>query len=144
MELRIETGLQEFNLNGKVTVEFNPSDPEFVKKLYQTFSDLEAKQKDFEEESKNIPEDDADEVFGFAERKDREMKDRIDTFFGKEVCKPLFGNMSVYAFNKDGIPVWMALFVAILDQCDSMVDKLGETGSKTVDKYIKKYQKYKR
>ena len=144
MELNFQTGLQEYDLNGKVKVAFNPSDTEFVKKLYSTFTELESVQKQYEEESKDIPEDDPVKIFEFADRKDKEMKGLIDTFFGKEVCGPLFGPMSVYSFNQDGIPVWMALFLVILDQCEEAKDKIAKAGNSTVNKYIDKYKKYSR
>ena len=143
MNLNIETGVKSYDLNGKVTVEFNPSDTTFVKHLYQTFTELEKKQHEYEVESKEIKEDDADGIFAFADKKDSEMKAAIDKFFGKEVCKPLFGSMSVYSFNKDQIPVWMALFLAILDECDAKTTEIGKN-SDAINKYIKKYQKYNR
>ena len=144
MNLTIDTGLQEVDLNGRAKIYYNPADVTFVKKLYSAFIKLEEQQKQYESEIKSIPEDDADKVFEFADRKDKEMRGIIDGFFDTEVCEPLFGGMSVYAYNKEGVPLWMALFLAVLDSCEEAVEKVGKSGSETVDKYIKKYKKYAR
>ena len=144
MNLNIETGLQEFDLNGKVKVYYNPADVNFVRKLYEAFGTLEKQQKKYEEEVKAVPEEDPDAVFEFADKKDREMREIVDGCFDTEVCGPLFGGMSVYASNAQGIPLWMALFLAVLDSCEETVEKVGKSGSETVDKYMKKYQKYHR
>lgn len=43
-ELTITTGVQEYHLNDKCTVVFNPSDPAFADKLYTAFDALKKKQ----------------------------------------------------------------------------------------------------
>lgn len=43
-ELTITTGVQEYHLNDKCTVYFNPSDPAFADKLYTAFDALKKKQ----------------------------------------------------------------------------------------------------
>lgn len=36
-ELKIETGKQQYNLGGKVTVEFSPTDMDFVRRRWVSF-----------------------------------------------------------------------------------------------------------
>ena len=143
-ELKIETGLQTFSLNGKAEVTFNPSDPAFVKSLYDIFTSLEQKQAEYEEESSKIPDDDPIKVFEFANKKDAEMRAVINGFFNTDICEPLFGHMSVYAFSTNGLPIWMEFFLAIIDECGANMDELTKKGSAKAEKYIKKYQRYKR
>ena len=43
-EIRFETGLKSYNLNGAVEVVFNPTDVEFAQKVYSAFDALDKKQ----------------------------------------------------------------------------------------------------
>ena len=40
-ELRFDTGVQSFQINGGVSVEFCPTDSDFAKKLWDLFEELE-------------------------------------------------------------------------------------------------------
>ena len=141
-ELKIDTGLQTFSLNGKAEVSFNPSDTVFIKGLYDVFSDLEKKQAEYEEESEKVS-DDPIEVFEFSNKKDKEMRAVIDGFFNMEICEPLYGSMNVYAFSNNGLPLWMEFFLAILDECNANLEDIAKKGNARVEKYIKKYQRKK-
>ena len=46
-ELNFDTGLVTYDLNGKAEVTFNPSDSNFVERLYSAFEDLDKKQGNF-------------------------------------------------------------------------------------------------
>ena len=51
-ELKIETGKKEYNLGGKVTVEFSPTDMDFVERVINVLQKAEEKQKETESELK--------------------------------------------------------------------------------------------
>ena len=93
-ELKIETGKKEYNLGGKVTVEFSPTDMDFVERVINVLQKAEEKQKETESELKGA---DTSTIFEIAKRRDKEMRELVDDLFGVEVCTPLFGTMNTFA-----------------------------------------------
>lgn len=96
---------QEYDLGGKVKVRFNPTDETFVAKLEQTFSSLDGLQ----EQVASVP-----GIQKFVEL-DKDMRKKIDALLGDGVSDALFEDMNCYALA-DGLPVWMNLILAILDE----------------------------
>lgn len=45
--LNFESGLVTYNINGKCQVSFNPTDSNFVERLYLAFEDLDKKQESY-------------------------------------------------------------------------------------------------
>ena len=43
-KFNFDTGMKEFEINDAVTVSFNPTDPETIKKIFDVFDSLDAKQ----------------------------------------------------------------------------------------------------
>ena len=52
-DIRFDTGVQSFQINGGVSVEFNPTDSEFAKKLFSLFEDLESRQHEYAKRAEN-------------------------------------------------------------------------------------------
>ena len=46
-ELNFDSGLTTYSLNGKCEVSFNPTDSNFVEKLYSAFEELDKKQEGY-------------------------------------------------------------------------------------------------
>lgn len=136
-ELTIITGVQEYRLNDKCTVSFNPSDPAFADKLYTAFDALKKKQ---EARDNNVEKMDAREMFDWLKKMDAEMRDTIDNVFGQPVCNALFGNVSVYAIS-DGAPLWMNLMTAIMDEMDESIKREKAFHSEKLAKYTQKYHR---
>lgn len=136
-ELTIITGVQEYRLNDKCTVSFNPSDPAFADKLYTAFDALKKKQ---EARDNNVEKMDAREMFDWLKKMDAEMRDTIDNVFGQPVCNALFGNVSVYAIS-DGAPLWMNLMTAIMDEMDESIKREKAFHSEKLAKYTQKYRR---
>lgn len=136
-ELKIETGLQEYQLNDKCTVWFNPSDPAFAETVYNTFSDLKK-----EQDAKDCKLDGmADkDVYAYLHDLDREMRTAINDVFGQNICDPLFGTMNVYA-SAGGMPIWMNLMLAIMDEFDESIKREKALHSEKLSKYTKKYHR---
>lgn len=65
-ELNFDTGLVTYDLNGKVEVTFNPSDSNFVERLYSAFEDLDKKQDGYKSSIEKMA--DKKEIFEFASR----------------------------------------------------------------------------
>ena len=139
--LKIETGIQEYSLNDKCTVQFNPSDVAFIKKIYDAMAYLDKKQADYKKGMDAIGPDDHEAMFAFMEEQDKQMRETIDGVFNVPICDAVFGEMNVFAFTKDGIPAWASMLLAIIDECNTDQDELKKKGKATINKYIKKYHK---
>ena len=133
----LDNGKQQYNLSDKVTVEFSPTDMDFVERLVAVFQKAEAKQKDIEAELQGV---EAGAVFEIARRKDREMRDLVDGLFGTEVCTPLFGTMNTFA-RSQGLPLWANVLTAALDECHDNLPREDAATKARIEKYTRKYRK---
>lgn len=137
-DIRFDTGLKTFSLNGAIEVCFNPTDVEFAQKVYDTFDSLDKKQEYYKEEVKKIA--GTAKIFDFARERDAEMRTMIDGVFGSPVCDAVFGKMNVYALA-DGLPVWCNLMLAVIDELDSSFSREQKMTNARVQKYTSKYHK---
>lgn len=137
-DLNIATGLQEYNFNGKCTVYFNPTDPNFIDKVFTSFSDLDQKNEEYRNQVQK--ETDGAKVLEIAKAMDAEMRGMIDDVFGTEVCSPLFGNISVYA-SADGLPLWANLMLAVIDEMDDAFAREKKASNPRIKKYTDKFKK---
>lgn len=137
MDLNIGTGLKEYNLNGAVKVYFNPTDAGFAEKVVNTFTGLEGKQDVYRKElsEAKTPAD----VFAVAHKWDSDIRSMIDSAFGVPVCQAVFGDMNVYALA-DGLPVWMNLMFAVMDEISAGFENIGEEIPAKIRAYTDKYK----
>ena len=140
-ELNFESGLVTYSLNGKCEVIFNPSDSNFVERLYSAFEDLDKKQEGYKATIEKMA--NKREIFEFARERDSEMREIIDGLFGVPVSDALFGGMNVYALA-NGIPVWCNLMLAVMDEVDSTYAREQKATNPRIAKYTAKYQKYQK
>lgn len=137
--LNISIGLVTYNINGKVEVEFNPADQDFVERLYSTFDKLDKQQATYKEEMEQAK--GTARIFEIARARSDEMRGMIDELFQRPVCEPLFGSMNVYALA-DGLPVWCNLLLAVMDIVEENMTEQEKKTDPRVQKYMEKYQKY--
>lgn len=137
-ELRFETGLVSYSLNGEATVSFNPTDSAFVERLFNTFDALDKKQDAYKAEVEGVT--DNREIFNIARRRDTEMRAMIDDVFGQPVSAAVFGGMNVYAMA-EGLPVWCNLMFAVMDEVDTSFAREQKATNPRLQKYLNKYKK---
>lgn len=137
-ELRFETGLQTYSINGKAEVSFNATDSDFVERLYQVFERLDKKQSEYETQAQKLA--DKVKVFDFMRERDKEMRDDIDNLFGSPVCEAVFGRMNVFALAS-GLPVWCNLLLSIMDEIDTSFSREQKATNPRLKKYLAKYNK---
>lgn len=137
-ELKFDTGLVTYNLNGACEVSFNPTDSAFVERLFNTFDSLDKKQEAHKAEIEKVA--DKREIFDIARKHDAEMRAMIDETLGTPVCDALFGGMNVYALA-DGLPVWANLMLAIMDEIDTSFAREQKKTNPRIAKYTAKYHK---
>ena len=136
-ELKFSDGIEEYRLNDRVSVRFNPTDVDFLEKLSSTFEKLDALQEETRKSRETITDD--REVFPVARELDGKMRAVLNDLFGKEICEPLFGSMNVFA-SSGGLPVWANLMLAISDEVQSSMSSELAAREKRIEKYVKKYQ----
>lgn len=128
---------REYDLNGKVTVRFNPTDENFVARMESTFESLEGLQNEFAD----------GEGFEKFMDLDKDMRKRIDALLGEGVSDALFDDMNCYALA-DGLPVWANLLIAIMDEVSQEYEaEFGKTDARVkshaakYDSLMRKYRK---
>ena len=134
-ELNFDSGLVTYSLNGKCEVSFNPTDSNFVERLYSAFEDLDKAQIEKMADKK--------EIFEFARERDAEMRGIIDGVFDAPVSEAVFGGMNVYAIA-NGLPVWCNLMMAVMDEIDTTFSREQKLTNPRISKYTAKYQKYQK
>lgn len=137
----IATGVQTFNLNGKVEVSFNPSDQDFIERLYNTFDKLERKQDAYKYEMEKAK--GTAQIFKVARSRSDEMRGMIDDLFQQPVCEPLFGTMNLYSLA-DGLPIWVNLLMAVLDVVDANMTEQERKGNPRLQQFLARYKKYRK
>ena len=134
-ELNFDLGLNEYDLGGKVTVKFNPTDVSFLEKLSDSFATLDRIQEEVKREEITEEKD----VYNLAKNLDQKMRDIINALFGQDVCTSLFGEMNLFS-SAGGLPVWANLMLAIADEVQaSMQGELKERENR-IRKYTEKYK----
>ena len=134
-ELNFDLGLNAYDLGGKVTVRFNPTDVSFLEKLSESFAALDQ----IQEEVKREEITDEKDVYNLAKNLDTKMRDIIDALFGMDVCTPLFGEMNLFA-SAGGLPVWANLMLAIADEVQDSMDSELKQREARIRKYTEKYR----
>lgn len=127
--LTIADNCREYDLNGKVTVRFNPTDESFVAKLEDTFGAMSELQDTIE----------SDGSFAKFADLDRDMRGKIDDLLGTGVSDALFGSMNCWALA-DGLPVWLNLILAILDEVSEVYEQEFGKSDKRVKAHNAKYE----
>lgn len=136
--LNFDTGIKTFSVNDKTEVSFNPTDSNFVERLFNTFNDLDKKQEAYKEEASKTA--DRRKLFDLARRRDAEMREMIDGIFQQPVCGDVFGDMNVYALA-DGFPVWSNFLLVVMEQIDTTFAREQKATNPRLQKYTAKYHK---
>ena len=136
-DLHISTGVEELTLNGTVKVYLNPTDPAFVSRLYNRFSELEEKDKAWRAKLGAL---EGKAVLDAWEEGDNLFRDAVDDVLGAGTCEGVCGKVSVLAMA-DGAPIWMNILLAIIDTMDSAVAREQKAVNPKLQKYLSKYHK---
>lgn len=138
-ELKFETGLVEFSVNGSRTIRFNPSDPGFLETLYGLVAKIDAIEADMAK--KKDKSNDPAKFFDIVRSSDKRMRDAVDSVFGDGFCADVFNGIHVTALA-GGLTVLENLVFAIMDRMDDSVKENMAQRNDKIAKYTAKYQKY--
>lgn len=138
MDINFESGVKEYTVNGTTTIRFNPTDSDFVKRLFDAFDEID---KESDEWKNTVTKTgDRNKIFELTAKADKETRAAINGVFGYDVCTDVFGNMNVYALG-DGLPVWVNFCIAIMEECDTAFARERKATDPRINKYLKKYSK---
>ena len=140
-DLNFDSGVVTYSLNGKCEVSFNPTDSNFVERIYTAFNDLDKKQDEYKSRIEKMA--DKKEIFEFARERDAEMRTIIDGVFDTPVCDAVFGGMNIYSMAS-GLPAWVNLMLAVMDECDTTFAREQKATNPRIAKYTAKWSKYKK
>lgn len=134
------SNVQEYNINDKAIIRFNPMDTGFVKRFLDACEELAKRQEAFGKEAEETP---AENFFPVAEKADSDMREIINGLFGEDICTPIFDKMSVTALS-EGLPLWLNFMLAIMDEISDTVEEV--KGSKVevnpkLQAYLAKFKK---
>lgn len=136
-DIRFDTGVKQYNLNGAVTVSFCPTDMTFIERFYNALESLDKRQEKYRSMIDGISNA---EVFDVAKRFDAECRADINAIFGTDICTPLFGTTSITAIA-DGLPLWTNLMLALLDELDGTFAEEQKRTNPRLQKYTEKYKR---
>lgn len=137
-KLNIDLGIKEYELCEGCTISFNPTDMELLKKMMDTFKDLEAEEARQREKITKIT--DYTEMYDAYAEMDKAFRAKLNGLFGKDICTPLIGDVNIYA-RGNGLPIWANIVLAIIDEFDDSIKEQDQIGQARIAKYTKKYQK---
>ena len=141
MELNFTHGVREYTVhgvNGDAVIRFNPTDGEFVQRLYHAFEVLDKKQDAYTEEIRKCG--DRVKIFEIARKRSDEMREIIDGIFEEPICEKVFGRMNLYALS-DGLHVWTNFLLALMDETDSAFAREQKATNPRLKKYTEKYSR---
>ena len=135
--LNIPDGLEEYSLNDRVMVRFNPTDLGFLERVAAAFEKLDAIQEEVRASREKIT--DEREVFPLARELDAKMRAILNELFDADICTPLFGGMNLFA-SSGGLPVWANLMLAVSEEAENAMSTELAQREKRISKYVKKYE----
>lgn len=134
--IKLETGLQEVDINGKRTVMINPTDEGYLQDLYGLLSKLEEIAKHTEPgEHTNLA-----ERFEASRERDKMMREAVDGMFGEGFCQDVFGSTRLFALS-GGLTLIEQLLYGVIDYMDEDIRKQQAARSEKIRYYTEKYRK---
>lgn len=136
-EIRFDTGLKTFDINGAYTVTFSPTDLNFIERVYTALDNMDKRQDGY----KSVVDAATDkEVFQLAHKMDTEAREEINAIFGEDICSAVFGSLNVFAVA-DGLPIWANFLLALIDQLDGAFAAEKKKTNPRIQKYTAKYKR---
>jgi hypothetical protein len=149
-KLDLDTGVQQYEI-GKAVVEFNPTDGFFLERVNNALEKINGFQNKYEGQVNAIQAAQNDEneleatqkMFKVSREIDQDMRKVIDDLFNKEgVSYEIFGETSLFALAKNGLPVSINLLIAVGDEINDCIEEAKKAqDSEKMQEYLGKYKK---
>ena len=112
--LNIDTGIQEFQINGGGILRFNPSDPNVFNRFFSVMKDIEEIDKDFTERAGDLQEGDGEGALRLISETDSKIKSVLNDVFGNgNDFNEILCGVNVMAAGSNGKRVITNLFDAL-------------------------------
>lgn len=131
------TKVEEYNIDGKIVLRFNPADATFVKNFNAAFKALAEAQSELAEAAKNA---DDETFFDVSAATNTKLRGILNDLFGEDICTPIWGTMDLTALS-DGLPLWFNFMMALIDEIDADMENVKDIRSARLDAYLAKYKK---
>lgn len=136
-DIRFDTGLKTFDINGKCEATFAPTDMAFIERVFTCLDNMDKKQGEYKKVADAASNT---ELFDLARQMDREAREEINAVFGFNICEPLFGTMNLFTVA-NGFPVWANFMLALIDQFEGEFAEEKKKTNPRIQKYTAKYSK---
>ena len=134
--ISFDTGLKEFDLNGGVTVRFNPTSVRFAERTYDAFDRIDKCYESYQGKISGV--DDA-KAFDIARDCESEILSILNELFGTDLSG-LFEEIGPIDIA-NGLPVWLNLMLAVIDTLDSAFAEEKKKTNPRIKKYTEKYRR---
>lgn len=136
--IEFDTGDVSLSVNGGGSISFNPTDINFVQRLFEVFEILDKKQEQYKQGSEDMT--DYRAIFELSQQRDQEMRELINSAFRDDVCTVAFGDRSVYAMA-GGLPIWCNFLLSVIEFIDASIISEQKKTNPRIAKYTAKYRK---
>ena len=111
-QLKFDSGMREYKLNGSGVLQFNPGDPNVYARFLEASGKLQKMEQEMAEKARNT--DDGAAVVELLTQADRQMKDILNWVFGGDNdFDKLLGGINLLAVAANGERVVTNLFAAL-------------------------------
>lgn len=137
-DITIPTGVQDFTINGKRSIKFNPRDPNVIYTLLALIDKVISIHEECEKKIEKNREKGKDLNYYLAEHK--RMTEAIDSVYGDGFWNEAFDFVNPIAFTDDGLFQLECFACTVMDYMnDSIMDSLKKRNAR-VEEYTKKWK----
>lgn len=136
--ISVGESLKEYDING-YPVKFDPTSRGFIKRFLAMLENI-SERYDVEEKA-GLPENTA-ELFELLDAREEFVRSEIDKVFGAGASAGIFPGDPLA--KSGGLPLWLNLWLDILDELDNEVCNMESAGNEKLKLYMNKYKKYRR
>ena len=137
--IKLQTGLQEVDVNGKHTIFINPTDEGYLEDLYGLLERLEQIHKEHQTDEAA----DVKTKFEASRAREKEQRAAVDAMFGEGFCSDVFGSARLYSMS-GGLTLIENLLYSVLDYMDDDLKRQQAARDERIAFYTAKYQKRKK
>lgn len=102
-KITFDSGIREFEINGRGVLRFNPSDPNVYDRLFHSIDEINAVESELVEEAKKINSDDGSAVLRLMAQADKQVKNILNDIFGHDNdFDDILGGVNVMAVCGNG------------------------------------------
>lgn len=119
---------------------FNPTDPLIICRIHAATQKLSNKQDEYKR-GMETAKGNAEGIVEFVTKVNDDMLSTLAEIFPSGLNPGVFGGHGVYAYNRDGVPVWVAFVAAVMDRMSEDIKAAQAEQTSKVEKLLSKYKR---